>query len=249
MPKASTPIEYIKVPKHWFTEPLNQAMKTAVRPPTARTRRKELVIEQRMPMAIFIELMKPMETGDINNLEWEDEEKTALKPTTNEKTFKTMDEYTYVISKPAMVDKFWRLQAAESKGRKGPFRRGLGSARLHLSKAAEQRGERTALLAQVTGNVTVSLKVPKKERAMPFFVLKYRVSTLNRHGHVEWATTFSDRTAAALRKQMLTHLQAMIDYPEYPTLPSMVGAMLQGGSESVRPESVRTEPPPPPQAE
>ena len=72
MPKASTPIEYIKVPKHWFTEPLNQAMKTAVRPPTARTRRKELVIEQRMPMAIFIELMKPMETGDINNLEWED---------------------------------------------------------------------------------------------------------------------------------------------------------------------------------
>ena len=57
------------------------------------------------------------------------------------------------------------------------------------------------------------------------------------------------RTAAALRKQMLTHLQAMIDDPEYPTLPSMVGAMLQGGSESVRPESVRPEPPPPPQAE
>ena len=44
----------------------------------------------------------------------------------------------------------------------------------------------------MTGNVTVSLKVPKKERAMPFFVLKYKVSTLNRHGHVEWATTFSD---------------------------------------------------------
>eukprot|EP00966_Prymnesium_polylepis_P227206 5257558-Prymnesium_polylepis.1 len=32
--KAEPKIEYISVPKHWFSEPLNHSMKTAVRPPT-----------------------------------------------------------------------------------------------------------------------------------------------------------------------------------------------------------------------
>ena len=41
-------------------------------------------------------------------------------------------------------------------------RRGLGSARLHLSDAAEERGERTDLLSQVTGSVTVTQKSASK---------------------------------------------------------------------------------------
>ena len=32
--KATRPIEYIQVPKHWFSHPLHQSMKTVVRPPT-----------------------------------------------------------------------------------------------------------------------------------------------------------------------------------------------------------------------
>jgi hypothetical protein len=35
--KPKRVIEYIQVPKHWFSDPLNHAMKTAVRPPTKLT--------------------------------------------------------------------------------------------------------------------------------------------------------------------------------------------------------------------
>ena len=56
MQKAARIIEYISVPKHWFVEPLHHAMKTVVRPPTKKTRRKELNIDMKMPKQIFIEL-------------------------------------------------------------------------------------------------------------------------------------------------------------------------------------------------
>ena len=95
-----------------------------------------------------------------------------------------------------------------------------------------ERGERTDLLAQVTGNVTVTLKVPKKERAMPFLRIKLKVSTLKK-GHVEWATAFGAKTAAALRKQMEAHFAQMIEDPEYPTL-SALSIQDSQTSESVR---------------
>ena len=66
MPKI---IEYIKVPKHWFSDPLLHAMKTVMRPPTAVTsRRKELKLEVRVPKEIFFDLVRPLETGDMEAL-------------------------------------------------------------------------------------------------------------------------------------------------------------------------------------
>ena len=50
------------MPKHWFSTPLHHHMKTVVRPPTARTRRKEIKIEMKIPLVIFVELMQPLDT-------------------------------------------------------------------------------------------------------------------------------------------------------------------------------------------
>ena len=247
--KKGREIEYISVPKHWFSEPLHQKMRTVIRPPTKSSRRKEMTIDLKVPQEVFVDLMKPMDDGDMEDFEWEDDTKMKLKPT---KVGKSLDEYKYTIKAPAKVDKFWRLEQTEPTrrvregGKLVRRRRGLGSSRLHLSAAAEERGERTDLLAQVTGNVTVHLKVPKKERAMPSLHLALKVSTLSKHGHIEWATMFAPKTAAALRKQMQAHLQAMVESAEYPTLsrnddPAMLGV----ATESVRPELPRLQLMPP----
>jgi hypothetical protein len=89
----------------------------------------------------------------------------------------------------------------------------------------------------VTGNVSVLLKVPKKERAMPSLQIRLKVSTLNKHGHIEWATTFAAKTAAALRKQMQAHLRQMVESDEYPTLSINNTELLGAPTESVRPPS------------
>jgi hypothetical protein len=243
--KKEPPIEYIKVPKKWFSNPLNHAMTTVVRPPTKMTRRKELTIDLKIPMEVFIDLMKPMETGDMEDFEWEGaSEKTELKPT---KKFKTYHEFKYTIKKPSLVDKFWRLEEREpARWKKGVRkRRGLGSSRLHLSAAAEERGERTDLLAGVTGNVTVHLKMPMKERAMPQLRIHVKVSTLSKTGHVEWANLFAPKTAAALRKQMQQHLRTMVESKEYPTLSTNDVTLLGESTESIRAEPLALMPPRP----
>jgi hypothetical protein len=247
--KARRVIEYIKVPKHWFSDPLNHAMKTAVRPPTKRTRRKELVIDLHVPQEVFYDMMKPMDDGDMEGFKWEEAAKTKLAPTTDTKTFQ---QFKYEIKKPQMVDKFWCLQNREQprrvrkEGEMVTCRRGLDSARLHLSAAAEARGELTDLLAAVTGNVSVLFKVPKEERAMPKLQMKFKVSTMTKTGHIEWATSFAPRTAAALRKQMQQHLLAMIEDPEYPTLSTSPQEVLTQQTDCVRPLALM---PPPPQAD
>lgn len=155
----------------------------------------------KIPMQIFVELMPPLDTGDTEMLEWDNEAKTNLKPT---KVGKRFDLYHCTITKPSVNDRFWRLQDREKprrirvQGQMVTSNRGKGCAKLHLSQAAEERGETTALLTQVTGNTTIQLKVPTEERAMPTLKITLKVSTLNKFGHIEWVTTFGARTAAAL---------------------------------------------------
>jgi hypothetical protein len=244
--KAAVParvIKYVKVPLHWFTEPLYHSMKTVVRPPTKLTRRKQQTIEIKTIEEVFIDLMNPLEDGDASGFEWVDTEKTALVPTKDAKTFW---EYKYEIKKPSLVDKIWRLESQEparpakydKQGQLVPFRRGHGCARLHLSTAAAARGERTDLLAQLTGNVIIGLKVPKFERTWPTMTVKLAVSTLDMTGHIVWGNTYGVVTAAALRKQMRFHLQHMIDSQEYPTLSHMAPG-LTNSTEEVRPVMLR----------
>jgi hypothetical protein len=230
--------EYIRLPKKWFSEPLLSAMMKLVRPPTAHTRRRQLKVELRVPEQIFLDLLKPLETGEVAGLEWEDDQKTHLKPTTEKKT---VNRFRYILTKPSLVDRVWRLQERETPRKrptKGgtvlPYRRGHGSSRLHLSAAAARRGARTDLVSQVTGNVVLELKVPKNNRAMPTLTLLFAVSTMDVNGNIEWANSYAPTTAAALRKQMKHHLQQMAADPEYPTLTHM-STSAGVGTDSVRP--------------
>lgn len=252
--KGATPprkIEYIRVPKHWFSDVLEHSMTTVIRPPTARTRRKELKIEVKIPEEIFLDLVRPLTTDCVAGFQWTDDKKAALKPT---KTAKTYTMYRYDVTKPEVVDKIFRLHEREpnepkkkKKGEDGqvlPHRRGHGCSKLHLSAAAEERGERTNLLAQVVGKVTLSLKVPKFEKAMPILRILLKVATMSEMGHIIWPTTFDAPTAAALRKQMRYHIKTMIDDPQYPTLTTMAPA-LTAASESIRqyaPQPTQAEP-------
>ena len=239
--KEKRTVEYIKVPKHWFADPLHHIMKTIVRPPTARTRRKEQEIKIRVPEQIFLELMKPLNDNCMEAFEWVDEEKSALRPT---RCGGTLTEYKYTCKNPEVLDSLWRLQdwekapvgkkTGKKTGKERSTRRGHGCARLHLSAAAEERGERTDLLAQVSGNTTITFKVPHEERVMPTLTMTTKVSTMDKNGHIIWPTTFGNATKAALRKQMRYHLKEMIDNPEYPTLTGMLPS-LTTASESVRP--------------
>ena len=113
------------MPKHWFVDPLNQSLKMVVRPPTKLTRtpsrRKEVSIDMKLPTAIFLDLMNPMDNGDMVDFEWEDETKQALKHTTAVKNTKTFTEYKYTIAKPDKVGQVLapagsRASAAQARG-------------------------------------------------------------------------------------------------------------------------------------
>ena len=224
-------VEYIKVPKHWFTDPLQSAMSTTVRPPTAMTRRKQLKIEMKVPEDIFLDMMQPFNDDDMKDFQWiTGSERRALQPTKVTQAYKL---YKYVIKKPSLVDKLWRLEeneaprkAARTKGGQlVPYRRGHGSSKLHLSQAAAKRGELTNLIAGVTGNVVIQLKVSNMLRAMPLLTLQYAISSMDKRGHILWPTTYEVRTAAALRKQLRFHLKTMMESDEYPTLEQMTPSL------------------------
>ncbi|KAL1520429.1 hypothetical protein AB1Y20_022013 [Prymnesium parvum] len=192
------PLEMVTVPKHWFSKPVLQSMQKMVRPPTSKTRRKQLVIKVNAPEEVFFDVMRPVENGDADGLEWDEE--MRLKPTEERPNFQR---YKYLIRKPALLDKIWRLEAHDKK------------------LAAARRGEQTNLISQVTGNVCIEMKVPRKQRAMPTLTVKFSVSSMDKTGHINWPTAYAPRTAAALRKQMRSHIDAMMKDPEYPTLEHM----------------------------
>lgn len=215
-------------------------MKTVVRPATARTRRKQQTIKVKIPEEIFFDLMRPLETGCTPGFKWMDADRTRLQPTAEKPTYNL---FKYTFSKPSVLDQIWRLDKLEEKsavrkkdknGLLVPFRRGHGCARLHLSHAAAGRGERTDLIAQVTGNTTICFKVPKCKRAMPSLCITVSVSSMDQAGHFVWANTYGSSTAAALRKQMRHHLNHMIESAEYPTLTHM-NLALTHNSDAVHP--------------
>ncbi|KAL1515142.1 hypothetical protein AB1Y20_004203 [Prymnesium parvum] len=78
---SSQGVEMISVPKHWFQKPLQQAMKVLVRPPTQKTRRKQVAIKVNTVMEVFLDLVRLLETGDAKDIQWNNSERSALKPT------------------------------------------------------------------------------------------------------------------------------------------------------------------------
>lgn len=79
---------------------------------------------------------------------------------------------------------------------------------------------------------------------MPTLRITLKVSTLSKVGHVEWATDFAPRTAAALRKQMEKNLRTMVASEEYPTLTTASEELLTAETNSTRPEPPQRPPAP-----
>ena len=228
-PRVLPPVEYILVPKKFFTDPLFNKITASVRPPTAHTRRREVELKARLPLGIFTDMIQALDTAEVTGLEWLDAEKTMLKPTN--KTASS-DEYIYHLTKPKTVDKVIDLRllrdsVLERRPKAPKYHRGHGASQLFLSKAAAERGQRTRVLSAVTGTVVLQCVVPKDEVLMPTFKMLFGVSTMTQTGHVEWCKEFEAATRKALRGRMRHHLQAMIDSDEYPTLDQMAPAMTQ----------------------
>ena len=69
------------------------------------------------------------------------------------------------------------------------------------------------------------VRPPTKSTRRKQITIEVSVATMDKQGHILWPTTYSAKTAAALRKQMRHHLQEMIHNPEYPTLSHMTPAL------------------------
>lgn len=231
--------EMISVPLRWFWDKLHQSMKVVVRPPTAKTRRKEVLIKQQVPIEVFYKLLSQFSTGEIEGLVWEatTSGKEIVKPT---KSTTRTHVYEYNFKKGVATDKLWRLEETDRPKKNTAFKRGAGSARLHLSDAAGERGVTTNLLAMVCGRVKIKLKQPKRMRFMPTLELTAFVLTMDQAAHIIWPVEFDDvQYRAALRKQAKALLGKMIADPLYPTSSQMQQSVTMAGTASTRP------PPPP----
>ena len=145
---------------NWFERPLLKAIQKKVRPPTAKTRRKQLQVRVPLPLQCFCRLMYQTNSGDNDAIERGPD--GFLKPT---KQTKTLRHFFYIISKPSAIDRFFRFQETDLRfpaggKRRGAYRRGLGAARLFLPFAQQQRGRLARSISMPCGNLVVDYKAP-----------------------------------------------------------------------------------------
>lgn len=211
----------VSLPLAAFVLPLRKALQKSVRPPTARTRRRQRVVQLPLPMEGFAHLLRGFNTGEIEHLEWSDDStRQALTPTRTTKGFR---EYQYWLRKPDHLNRFWQMQMWDRPIPGTPWRRGIGAQTLHLSQAAGRRGLNSLIVSSVTGNVSIRLREPL-ESAMPTVRIVFTVLTMDRN-HVLWAQDFEDRTRAALRRMAVAGREQMILDPLYPTPPDAANCL------------------------
>ena len=201
----------MNVPMRWYVEPMRNAMRKAVRPPTANTRRRQRVIQMQVPMEAFEELLKDFATAELDGMVWV---QGSLQPTKETAAYL---EYQYFVRKPSQLNKLWDLATWDNVIAGTPWKRGSGAQLLHLSQAACRRGQRSLLISSVAGNVCVRLRAPKDQRAMPTFRLVFTVLTLDQQNHILWNQDFAPSTRAALRNLTIAGRTAMVNDPLYPT--------------------------------
>ena len=202
----------VPVPLAWFIVPLRLALAAPIKPPTARTRRRQCSVSMRIPMAAFCHIMAPFDSEQIVGLEWLDAAKSTLKPTRVTEAF---EEFRYVVDKPGQVNKLFQLGEWDREIPGTKWKRGSGAQRLHLSQAAGQRGQTSTLITSVTGKVTVQLRVYPE--SMPNLLMFYHVSTMDERNHVTWGREYDDQTKAGLRKLIHSGLNKMVADTLYPT--------------------------------
>lgn len=152
-----------KVPLRWYTRPLYGRLRTITRPPTAKTRRVLLEVEQPMPLEAFEAFMAPM--ADDERLEIKRDKKNHLEPT---RSTGTSNYFEFLIDNPLLYDKLFALDSINEN--KHP--RGLGCARVNLSPSMEKQGILATSISLPFGNVSVVFREPRRKRGMPVLTVR-----------------------------------------------------------------------------
>ena len=103
---APPPRPRISLPTSWFRDPLDTAIKAAVRPSTARTRRKEIKINLSLPRETFEYFMSPLTAEDTEGL-LRDPTTGWLLPT---KETATCRRFKYSIKRGSTSDRHFHLE-------------------------------------------------------------------------------------------------------------------------------------------
>ena len=97
------------MPLSWFLKPLEQSIKTVVRPCTALTRRKELTVEHRLPREAFEAFMEPLTSGDAEGLA-RDPQTNMLVPTRKTAALRFFE---YTIRRGSVSDRLFHLDTLD----------------------------------------------------------------------------------------------------------------------------------------
>ena len=223
----------------WFTDPFYTSTKTVVRPAVASMRRKEVTVKVSAPMAAFKDILSGLEDGCTAG--FKRTERQRLVPTRNSSNSFI---YQYKFKKASVIQKLMTLERGDltrgptGKLPRGASKRGLGAARLHLSKASQARGRLAKLISMVC-TATLTIIEPKRLVSMPRAVLNMTVLTMDQHGHITWPTNFDAAGKARLRKAVRRQLERMTADPLYPVDPLMAAALTQEGDSILDLDAVR----------
>jgi len=99
----------VSLPARWFRAPLDAAIKKLVRAPTAKTRRKKIVMKMPFPRPCFEDFMSPLTEADADSLV-RDDATGYLVPT---QSTATLNRFNYVIKKRSVSDGLFHLEALD----------------------------------------------------------------------------------------------------------------------------------------
>ena len=216
VPRPQLTPTMLEVPRCWFRDALNQALKEKVKPPTAWTRRKLVEIKLPCPEEIFQEWMQGLQESDAEGIERAGQELTPTQVSASGKRF------IYLVKKAMVIDRLFALEETDfAKGpfkreRTGAWRRGMGCCRLNLSSQGHKRGRTGRTVSLVAGALRIRYRVPSRWRSCPELILRFFVFTMDQNGHINWPADFSDISKAKLRKLARLKVQAMLDDAAYP---------------------------------
>ena len=205
------------LPESWWLGPWYTSVRCIVRPPTARTTRRLLTVQQKMPIEIFNRIMAPMaEDADTEIKRGDDEQLLPTRETSATRWFE------YLLTKPTRYDNMFALEKAD----KSKHPRSHGCAHINISAAAVKSGELARELSLPFGNVSIVCSEPKRKRAMPTVTLRMFAFTLKSNGHINWPFDTNPRTKAMMRNMAKLKLKAMLDSPrEFPLDAGMRNAL------------------------
>ena len=104
----AAPVPTTSCPTSWFRAPLDKAIQKLVRPSTARTRRKELVIKTSLPLEVFEDFMSPLSSGDAEGLTRDSDNRLVPTSTTT-----SVRHYKYLVKKGSVSDRLFHLQTLD----------------------------------------------------------------------------------------------------------------------------------------